>query len=214
MYILAFGDSITYGAFDFDNGGWIQRLRIFLDQKIKSDPDKYFFIVYNLGIDGHTTQDWLPIFKGELETRMKIVKKYNEPAVIILALGGNDASFIVNKNRNKVSEDKFKNNIKRFIKISRKSTKNIILLGISPCEPSKNPAFDNGNLIFKNEYIIRYNKILKSVSEEENIKFIDIFDKIKNIKDFTSFDGAHLNSEGHKIIFETVKDFLIKNKII
>ena len=213
-YIFVFGGSLTYGAWDFDKGGWVQRLRSYLDQKIKSNPDKYFFIVYNLGIDGYTTQDWLPIFKGELEARMKIVRKYNESAIIILALGVNDASFLMDESRNKVSKNKFKNNIKILVKKSREFTENIVLLGISPCDSNKNPAFDKGNLVFKNEYNTQYNEILKLASKEENIGFIDIFDKLKKVKDFTSFDGLHLNSKSHQKIFETVRDFLIKNKII
>ena len=39
--ILIFGDSITYGAWDKE-GGWVQRLRKFLDERNLTDPNFYF----------------------------------------------------------------------------------------------------------------------------------------------------------------------------
>ena len=46
--ILVFGTSTTYGCWDIE-GGWVQRLRKYLDEKQLDDPELYY-IVYNLGI--------------------------------------------------------------------------------------------------------------------------------------------------------------------
>ncbi len=34
MNICIFGDSITYGAFDTEKGGWVNRLHLYLDSKM------------------------------------------------------------------------------------------------------------------------------------------------------------------------------------
>jgi lysophospholipase L1-like esterase len=45
--------------------------------------------------------------------------------------------------------------------------------------------------------------------------FIEIFENWKKISyESLLYDGLHPNSEGHKKIFETVKNYLVKNKII
>ena len=46
-----FGASITHGSGDFEQGGWVARLRKFLDQKILFDP-KHYCLVYELGVSG------------------------------------------------------------------------------------------------------------------------------------------------------------------
>mgnify|MGYP001608754611 CR=1 FL=1 len=137
-YILVIGDSITYGAWDFEKGGWAQRLRLFLDRKVEEDNNK-FFVTYVLGIDGHSTEDWLPIINSEIETRIKIARKYNESSIIIIALGANDALYVGSKKENMVPQQKFVENMKQIIKISRKFTKNVICVGIPPCRDEKAP---------------------------------------------------------------------------
>ena len=63
----------------------------------------------------------------------------------------------------------------------------------------------------------KYDNVIKSVCAEKNILFLDIFGewiKIDYKKLLDKKDGLHPNSAGHQKIFETVKDFLIENKII
>ena len=67
--ILVFGDSITYGAWD-KRGGWVQRLREFLDEKNLIDLNKIPVLIYNLGVSGDTTNDALERF--EFESKKKI----------------------------------------------------------------------------------------------------------------------------------------------
>lgn len=212
-YIFVVGDSITYGAWDFEKQGWVQRLREFLDKKVEENPKDNFFLVYNLGIDGHSTEDWINIFESEIETRMKIVKKYKEESIIIIALGANDALFIVNKKEHNVPIEEYKENMKKLIALSRKFTENVICVGIS----AKSPEFthyDDKNLVFSNENIIKYNQALKSVTKKQNVPLIEVFDEIKKTKNSISFDGGHLSSNGHQKIFELVLKNLIDNKLL
>ncbi len=68
---------------------------------------------------------------------------------------------------------------------------------------------------YKNENIEKYNGIIKSICKDKNIYFIEIFEKwvVSNYKNLLE-DGLHPNSDGHQKIFDIVKDFIIKNKII
>ena len=69
---------------------------------------------------------------------------------------------------------------------------------------------------YRNEHIIQYNRILEKFCREKGVRFIDILGRFrgKEINAFLDRDGAHLNPEGHKLVFETVRDFLAKEKII
>jgi len=68
---------------------------------------------------------------------------------------------------------------------------------------------------YKNEYIRKYDEIIKTVCEENKINFVEVFRKFKELNYQNLLDdGLHPNSAGHQKIFEIVKDSLIKNKII
>lgn len=208
--ILVFGGSITYGAWDKE-GGWVQRLRKFLDEKTLTEPN-FYCLVYNLGVSGDTTDDLLERFEFEIEQRMK----EKENTTIIFSIGGNDAAFVINKNQCRVSQEKFRENIQKLIKLSEKYASKILFIGLIPTDESKTvPIPWAPDKSCKNEYIIQYDKTIKSICQENKILFVDIFDKFMNF-DYKNLleDGQHPNSEGHQKIFEIVKEFLLENKVI
>jgi|SRR3990167_1230743 len=209
MRILIFGDSITYGAWDKE-GGWVTRLRKFLDEKTLNEED-FYCLIYNLGVSGNTTGDLLERFEFEIKQRIK----EKEDAMIIFAIGGNDATFINNQNQCLVSQLQFSENIGKLIKLAEKYTAKIIFTGILPCDESKTiPIPWAPDKSYKNEHIIQYDKIIKSVCQGKDISFIDVFNQFINL-DYKNLleDGQHPNSAGHQKIFEIIKEFLIANKI-
>jgi len=208
--ILIFGDSITWGYHDKE-GGWVQRLRNFLYEKMLLDSD-FDYPIYNLGISGDTTEDVLERF--EFETKQR--RKENEKVIIIFGIGVNDSQFFINKKELRIPPEKTKENIQKLIKLSKKFTEKIIFVGLTPVDESKViPVPWRTEISYKNEYIQEYNEIIKFICKENKINFIEIFEKWTkfNYKKLLE-DGAHPNSEGHEKIFEVVKEFLIKNKII
>ena len=88
VQVLVFGDSIAYGARDGE-GGWVQRLRKFLDER-----NLMGCLIYNLGVSGDTVQGLLERFEFETEQRMR----KGEEAVFIFEVGINDSQFINSKN--------------------------------------------------------------------------------------------------------------------
>lgn len=203
--ICIFGDSIVWGAYDEENGGWVDRLKIFMAENSEND-------VYNLGISGNKTPHILNRF--ELETKVRTEE--TEDAILIFAVGINDSYFIHSENRLMIPPKEFKLNIEKIIKQAQSITSKIIFVGLTPVDESKtNPIPWNIDKFFKNENTKKYNQIIKSACKDKNIYFIEIFDDWNKI-DYQNLlkDGLHPNSAGHKKIFETIKNFLIQNKII
>ena len=61
--VLVYGDSTVQGFWDTE-GGWVQRLRSYLDKKFLNNPDCYYPL-FNLGVSGDTSKDLLERFQGE-----------------------------------------------------------------------------------------------------------------------------------------------------
>jgi len=204
--ILVFGDSITWGAFDSEGGGWVERLKV--SMWTKGDIQ-----VYNLGISGEKTSNLLERFESE-ETKAR--SKENEETIIIFAIGINDSYFVHSKNSLMVPPEQFKENIQKLTDLAQKFSSKIIFIGLTRVDESKTtPIPWDTDKSYKNENIKKYNEIIKSACKDKNIYFVEIFDKwlqsdYKNLLE----DGLHPNSKGHQKIFEIVKDFLIHNKII
>lgn len=196
--ICVFGDSITWGAFDNEKGGWVERLRTSLWRK---DID-----VYNLGVSGDTTTDLLERFEVECKAR--------EPDVILISIGINDSQHINNLPRTGLA--RFKSNIQKLIEIGQKFTSKIAFLGFNPVDESKTtPIPWSPEKHYTNGNIQKYNDIVKSVCGENNLPFIGIFEEWMkvNYRELLE-DGLHPNSKGHQKIFEIVKEFLVENKIV
>ncbi len=210
VQILVFGDSIAYGIWD-KKGGWVQRLREFLDEKTLSDSELKH-IIYNLAVSGATTEDLLERFKFEMKQRIG-----EEETISIFAIGINDSQFLHNKRRFRILPEESRENLQRLIDLAKKFSSKIVFVGITPVDESKTTSIPwNTNKSYKNDYIKKYNEIIKSVCEKNKVCFIEIFGDWITL-DYKNLlkDGLHPNSDGHKKIFETVKSFfLIKSKII
>lgn len=208
--ILVFGDSITYGAWDKE-GGWVQRLRKFLDKKTLAESETYS-LVYNLGVSGGTTKYLLKRFEFEIRQRFR----EDRETIIIFAIGLNDSQFIHSQNSLQTPPERFKENIQELANLAQKFAQKIIFIGLTPVDESKMaPLPGNIGKSYKNENIQNYNEIIKLFCRENSLLFVEIFEHwikmdYKNLLE----DDFHPNSAGHQRIFETIKDFLVENKII
>lgn len=203
--VLVFGDSIVYGAWDRE-GGWVQRLRKFFDENRED------YLIYNLGISGNTTDDLLKRFEFETEQRLKEEKE----TIFIFAIGMNDSQFVNSEKKLRVSPEKFKENIRKLIALAQKFSSKIIFVGLTPVDERKTtPISWNTDKSYKNEYIQKYNKMIKTVCEENKIYFIEIFGKLKEMNyQELLHDGLHPNSKGHQRIYKFVKEFLVKSGVV
>lgn len=194
--ICIFGASSTWGAWDPERGGWVNRLKLHLESK------DYDIDVYNLGVSGDTTKELLERFNVEAKAR--------EPTIIIFSIGDNDCVWDEPQKNNLVSLEDFEKNIKVLIKKSRMFTDKILFLGLKNIEESKTtPVPWAKSYHYKNNNVKIYDKKLKEVTTKMKVSYLQILGLLDN-RDLS--DGLHPNSQGHKKIFKKVNEFLIKNK--
>ena len=189
MNILILGDSITWGAYDPEQGGWATRLRNYFEAK-DNDVD-----VYNLGISGDTTADLL--------NRIEVEAKSREPNLIIFAIGINDAQFIHSTNGLRVSLDEFQQNLAKLLSIAKTFTNKVVFVGLTKVDESKTtPIPWNTDKSYTNENIERLDSAIKKFCEDNKLKFIPMESVVGNDD---LIDGLHPNTKGHIKIFNRMK---------
>jgi len=207
--ILIFGDSTTWGAWDI-GGGWVQKLRQYVDEKRITKPGKETY-VYNLGVSGDTTEDLIERFEYEAKSRLS-----KEETIIIFNIGLNDSQFLNDRESQRIEIKDFEENLKALINIARNFSKKIIFLGLNPVDEKKvDPMPWSPDKSYKQELVKKFNKSIKEVCKRNSTGFIDLFQRlVKEGHKYLLEDGAHPNAEGHQRIFEIVRDYLSENKII
>lgn len=205
--ILVFGDSITWGAWDAE-GGWVQRLREAIDEKNLSKEDD-FCALYNLGISGDSTRELLERVESETRTRTKRA----DEIVMIFAIGTNDSWLFREIKRHNVPPEMFRENLGKLLIRAKKFTSKLVFVGLAQVDERVDPVPWNTDKAYKPEYLKHYNSMLKEFCEENKLHFIEIMPIFEDKGKELLKDGAHPNSEGHKLIFETVKDYLEKEGI-
>ena len=93
------------------------------------------------------------------------------------------------------------------------SIKNIILIGLTPVNEKLTNPYEN--TFFFNDRIKQYNKIIENCCSKD-ILFIDLFEEWINNPKYINWlgDGLHPNAKGYEKMYQKIKEFLIKNKII
>ncbi|MBS3175346.1 hypothetical protein J4440_05675 [Candidatus Woesearchaeota archaeon] len=190
--ICIFGDSIVWGSWDPEEGGWVSRLRSYLE------TSDYEIRVYNCGVSGDNTDNLLQRFDVEATAR--------EPSIVIFAIGINDSQYANSKNNSRVPIERFQYNLQKLINKAKKFTQKIIFLSLTKVDESKTmPVPWDTTKYYDEENVKKYNSKIKDICNKNNLPFIDIFDLLDN-SDLE--DGLHPNQEGHKKIFLKIKDFL------
>ncbi len=199
--IIVFGASSTWGAWDREMGGWVNRLRLYLDNR-KNPSDK--ILLYNFSISGATSSDLLKRIEVELQA--------TSPKIVVLSLGLNDSAYWANKKSHAIPLRKFIKNLEKIYQEAKKYTDDIICVGPqNVTEKITSPVAWDKNVIYKNEYIKTYQQAFQRFSQDNKLIFIELFGLLEN-NDLE--DGLHPNTKGHEKIFEKVKNDLIKNKLI
>ncbi len=189
--ICIFGDSIVWGAYDPENGGWATMLKNYYEEKDGRN-------VYALGICGDTTEGLLK--RLELEAFMR------QPNLIIFAIGINDSQFLKKEKRTQISLDRFKSNLEELFNIANKFTDKVVFIGTTNVDDSRfTMASYIEDHLYKSEIVKDYNNAIKDFSESKNAPFINVFDLLSK-EDLE--DGLHPNSQGHRKLFNKIKEFV------
>ncbi len=197
MSVCVFGDSIAWGAYDPEHGGWVTLLRNYIEGEWERLNDKS---AYNLGINGETTASLLPRFEIEFKSR--------EPEIVVFALGTNDSCFWNIGGKQLVPIEEFKKNLLDLTCLAKKYTNKIVFVGLTPIDEKVTHPFDNENTFISVE-TIKYNYAIQKHCSQHHLVFVDLASHL-TIQDID--DGVHPNSAGHQKIFEVVK--LVVEKMI
>lgn len=137
-------------------------------------------VVCNLGLRGDTIHG--------LINRIEQVKIL-EPKVVYLMVGINDVPTC--------SLDEFKENYESLIKLLINHLPGATLY-IHSMLPVNHVCF---KLSCQNDQIVTYNKLIKQLSIENNLKYIDLYSiyvKDDILPDVLTYDGLHLNKESYQ----------------
>ena len=198
MNILVFGDSIAYGKWD-EQGGWVQRLRKYIDKKYNLIDEPKSWLVYNLGIPGDLAVRLPERLTIELSQRF-----FNEETLVIFAIGINDSCANNWMSGKLTPDDEFKTAIQQSITIAKQYNCKICGIGLTPINESKSKG-----RLFNNKDVERFEDMLAEVYSEMNIPMLRLLGQLKTSQfDRLLVDAVHPNSTGHQILFEKVKGFL------
>jgi lysophospholipase L1-like esterase len=185
--ICIWGDSIVYGAYDPEHGGWGIRLRNYLEGKSEGWTQ-----VYNLGICGLRTDHLLKSFKTEAALR--------EPDIVIFGIGVNDS-----KHPKKVSPAAYKKNLAKLVSHAQKFTKKIAFVGLTRIDEKSLEPVQPGETYHSNAAIEIYDRVLEKFCAEEGIPYIPTRDLLVP-SDYV--DGLHPGTKGHQKMFEKILPFV------
>lgn len=208
LQILAFGDSITQGFYD-SKGGWVQRLRTYLEQN--DFKNKLSAIrIFNMGVSGNTSLDLVNRFESETKSRLR----YPNP-IFLFSIGVNDTQYPEGKSTILIPLDQFKENIKLLIKKAQLISPHIIFLDLTPVDEQKTTPCSWKSISYKNKDISIFHQALSNICSEQQISFINLYDEwiLSGYKKLL-IDGLHPNDDGHQKIFESVKNFIVSKNII
>ncbi len=195
--IICIGASSIQGRVDPEGGGWVGRLRKWHESNSQHN------VVYNLGISGETTADFLKRIKQECKPR--------EPDLMIFSLSTNDSRRVGSANDpNDTPRPKYQRNIKKLIDIARGMAE-VVFVDVYPFDDSKTcPVPWDREKYYLLKDAQEYRDLAKATILSQNAPFLDIWSdwEKKDYQKLLCEDGLHANGKGHQRIFESVKGFL------
>jgi len=127
-----------------------------------------------------------------------------EPNVIVFAIGINDSQFVISENKNRVSVEKFQNNLEKMVGTAQENGCKVVLVGLTRVDESRTlPIPWNTDKKYQNEYIDQYDAKIRAVADKKDLEYIDMSGVLQP-EDLE--DGLHPNTNGHKKMFGAVKE--------
>jgi len=199
--ILCFGDSLTFGEKDLEEGGWTERLRKYYLNSEKVLPYQST-LVYNLGIASETSDGLVARLESEIRARR--IGKQN--LIVVMSYGLNDIR--IHKDKNIVPIEFFKRNFTRALDFVSSLKGQAIIVNLPPLNKKLDGVKDlQGNTRFLQDISV-YNELLKQISDENDVDLIDVHSSLEQHKDIYASDLLHLNEQGHELIFRALLDKL------
>tara|TARA_Y100001968_G_scaffold333383_1_gene395882 strand:- start:13559 stop:14203 length:645 start_codon:yes stop_codon:yes gene_type:complete len=195
--LLIVGDSNVYGWGDLEGGGWSERIK----RHVMAIPNAP--VIYPLGIRGDGLEKVAKRWHQEWQSRGELRRK--TPDGLLLTIGLNDTARIGRPDgRPQLSPEAFKYGLERLLTEMKNHTE-VMVLGLTAVNENAMPF--SGCLWYSNKACSKYENQIEETCIELDIPFLPTHKKMisqQNYLNWISADGIHLNSLGHRWVFEKV----------
>lgn len=159
------------------------------------------YIIYNRGVGGYKSEDMLKA--------LEICVFELEPSLIFINIGTNDLS------DPNIPIDKMIENYRLILNKIKKRLPGteIYLMAYYPVNfEAADENMKQCLMIRNNDKIRKANEKVKKLAEQENVKYIDINDKLKddqgNLKAEYTIEGMHINEEGYRAVLDDILKYI------
>ena len=155
--------------------------------------------IYNVSISGDTTRDVLQRF--EPEARRRGIEQY--PSVVAITTGVNDA--FRDDSGLRRSLDSTESDLRDLVHKAREHAETVALMGCPPVDPDNN-SVPNTDYRIRDRDLEGIDDLKQAVSEDvEGVVFVDLRARI-DTDSFSWDDGIHPDADGHRRIYEAVRE--------
>jgi lysophospholipase L1-like esterase len=150
------------------------------------------------------------MMRGRLASELRARLDAGRRWLVTLAYGANDAAEAGGKFLVPIEE--YVENLEWAIDEVGRLGGEAVLLGITPVAPSVDGARNAGGRLRSNAAIARYNEALAGLAKRKSAALIDVNGEFAKRETSALFvaDGVHPNAKGHALIFELVRDRLLR----
>ena len=196
--LIVLGDSGVLGWGDPEEGGWCERLRRHW-MGLPQGP-----VLYPLGVRGDGLERVAARLQAEVNCRGELRRQ--RPQGILLAVGLNDTARVGRSDgRPQLDQEAFLFGLKQLLHQAQQLAP-VLVLGLTPVDEAVMPYADV--LWYQLEQVRRYEALLEEACLEADLPFLPLLESL--LADpawlqWLSPDGIHLNSEGHRQVYERVQ---------
>lgn len=196
--LVALGDSGVFGWGDPLEGGWCERLRRhWMD--LPGGP-----VLYNLGVRGDGLERLAARLAAEVGCRGELRRQL--PQGILLGVGLNDTARVGRADgRPQLDADGFLFGLQQLLRQAR-TIAPVYVIGLTPVDEAAMPYAEV--LWYSQADIRRYEGLLEEACLEADVPFLPLLEGLLADHDWPqwlSSDGLHLNSEGHRQVYQRVR---------
>jgi len=196
--MIALGDSGVFGWGDPLEGGWCERLRRHW-MELPGGP-----VLYNLGVRGDGLERVGARLHGEVACRGELRRQ--QPQGILLGIGLNDTARVGRPDgRQQLDPDGFLFGLEQLLPLACQIAP-VFVIGLSPVSEEAMPYAEV--LWYRLDDIRRYERLLEEACLEANVPFLPLLEPLladPSWPTWLSADGLHLNSDGHRQIYERLR---------
>jgi lysophospholipase L1-like esterase len=204
--IYLFGDSITWGSWDPDRGGWAQQLRVEID-RIQLQHPELWCPLYNLGIPGDTAAGISKRIENEIQAR----HQSSQEVIVVVAVGINDSIVELPSGVGLVALEEFSKSLAEIVKSARKFSQKIGFVGLTPVDEALvNPVPWATNRAYTIQRAELFNSAIINFCAVHSVPYIPLWESWSKAPwRGLLYDGLHPNSEGHRLIYRDVRSLVM-----